>query len=277
MVAVTPNTLSWDQGHAVALRCKAILEEHGIHDVHCEIRESIVRLLTESTSTKPASTNETEPTFQLSSGFPEPISARDTYGASYATFTDYLGTRITTRDRPNLAGTKGLYLSLPPSAHGEPRLVALTCRHVAVHSRTGTGPSRDIIQVDQPTLLDELDRYEEIAELYAEKADEYSKRGEADVVAECTELKNSAEVLVKIMKSCKAASSRVIGQLLYSHESSCATTTGADWLRDWALVELQPAGHQAPLDSIKNRIFTGPEFRWSYLLKKGKPGWVIEW
>ena len=44
MVAVTPDTLPWSKGHAIALQCRAILEQHAIHDIHCEIRESVVPL-----------------------------------------------------------------------------------------------------------------------------------------------------------------------------------------------------------------------------------------
>lgn len=40
LIAVAPGSMSWHQGHVLALRCKAILEEHGIKDMHCEIRES---------------------------------------------------------------------------------------------------------------------------------------------------------------------------------------------------------------------------------------------
>lgn len=41
MTSVKPDSLSWERGYALALRCKAVLEELGIHNVHCEIRESV--------------------------------------------------------------------------------------------------------------------------------------------------------------------------------------------------------------------------------------------
>ncbi|UKZ96710.1 uncharacterized protein TrAFT101_011487 [Trichoderma asperellum] len=40
MIGVEPDSLSWERGYALALRCKAVLEERGIHNVHCEIREA---------------------------------------------------------------------------------------------------------------------------------------------------------------------------------------------------------------------------------------------
>lgn len=45
MISVKPYTLLWEDGRQIALQCKAILENHGVHDVHCEIRESVVRTL----------------------------------------------------------------------------------------------------------------------------------------------------------------------------------------------------------------------------------------
>ncbi|KAL6877749.1 hypothetical protein HDV57DRAFT_518608 [Trichoderma longibrachiatum] len=45
MISVKPYTLLWEDGRQIALQCKAILESHGVHDVHCEIRESVVRTL----------------------------------------------------------------------------------------------------------------------------------------------------------------------------------------------------------------------------------------
>lgn len=45
MISVNPDSLSWERGYALAMRCKAVLEECGIHNVHCEIRESVIVLL----------------------------------------------------------------------------------------------------------------------------------------------------------------------------------------------------------------------------------------
>ncbi|EHK48596.1 uncharacterized protein TrAtP1_009629 [Trichoderma atroviride] len=53
LIAVKSNSLSWSRGNTLALRCKAILEEHGIRDMHCEIRESDVILLTDASSPQP--------------------------------------------------------------------------------------------------------------------------------------------------------------------------------------------------------------------------------
>ncbi|KAH0496165.1 hypothetical protein TgHK011_003543 [Trichoderma gracile] len=49
MVSVKPYTLSWEDGRRIALQCKAILESHGVDDLHCEIRELVVRTLAADT------------------------------------------------------------------------------------------------------------------------------------------------------------------------------------------------------------------------------------
>jgi hypothetical protein len=43
MISVNPDSLSWERGYVLAMRCKAMLEEYGIHNVHCEIRESVTQ------------------------------------------------------------------------------------------------------------------------------------------------------------------------------------------------------------------------------------------
>lgn len=42
MISVDPDSMSWERGYAIAMRCKAVLEEYDIHNVHCEIRESVI-------------------------------------------------------------------------------------------------------------------------------------------------------------------------------------------------------------------------------------------
>ncbi|KAL6693657.1 hypothetical protein J3F84DRAFT_68575 [Trichoderma pleuroticola] len=46
MIAVLPDSLSWSDGHPIALRRKGILQAHGIQEAECEIRESVVNFCT---------------------------------------------------------------------------------------------------------------------------------------------------------------------------------------------------------------------------------------
>lgn len=100
LIAVKSNSLSWSRGNTLALRCKAILEEHGIKDMHCEIRESDVILLTDVSSAQspPSATPSPDDEsgilpseLQLSSGL---ISMTDNLNCR-ANLSDCLGTTIT--------------------------------------------------------------------------------------------------------------------------------------------------------------------------------------
>ncbi|KAL7908696.1 hypothetical protein GGI35DRAFT_493694 [Trichoderma velutinum] len=251
MVAVNPGSLSWSDGHAIAMRCKSILEAHHIYDVHCEIRESMVTFCTEeepeadSTADSSAdSTNETSSptTFQLSRLIPE----NDRYANDWANFSDVLGTKIAMKHRDSLAGTKGLYLSLSPSSPGAgPKILALTCRQVVIDSKTEdlktycrpeSAPFKDAIQVDQPNYKSLVGFLDWVVSGYRQRPDKHF-----DAIAPFS-----------------ASSSRVFGQLFYSPEFTTTTTErGAQWLRDWALIELLPGSHQSPLTLIKNKVFIG--------------------
>ena len=39
LISVKPGSSSWTLGYEAAMKCKDILDRHGLNDVHCEIRE----------------------------------------------------------------------------------------------------------------------------------------------------------------------------------------------------------------------------------------------
>ncbi|KAL7895585.1 hypothetical protein HDV63DRAFT_411991 [Trichoderma sp. SZMC 28014] len=216
LVSVKPASLSWAQAHPITLRCKGILEDHSIDNVHCEIRESIVVPCgnVSSRSESAAATAQTPSDFQLSSA------ATANQRADRVDLSDCIGTRISMKDDDTRFGTKGLYLSLKRS-DTQDSIVALTCQHVAANQKRGRIETRirrpqtprEVVQIDQP---------------------EY-----------------------------EASSSRTFGTLLFSPEPKYSRALrdmpGYDpWLRDWALIELLPSHHQAPLDTLRNRVFVGP-------------------
>ncbi|KAL7962089.1 hypothetical protein V8C34DRAFT_326655 [Trichoderma compactum] len=277
MVAVSPGSLSWRDGYAIAVRCQSILEAHGIYGVHCEIRESLVAFCTkeksETMSTTDSSTdssadisadstNETSSptTFQLFSG---PMPQNDEYAIGYmwANFSDALGTKIAMKHRDSCAGTKGLYLSLLPSSPGaEPKILALTCRHVVIDSKTEglepycrpeSAPFKDVIQVDQPSYEYMVRLLDGGLSLYRKNPKQY------DGDLPCSGFANAPSLLQAITPF-NSASSRVFGRLLYSPGlNTAATERGAQWSRDWALIELLAGSHQSPLTLIKNKVDIG--------------------
>ncbi|KAM0264321.1 hypothetical protein ACHAQJ_000811 [Trichoderma viride] len=275
LLSVKPDSLSWSRGHAIALRCKAILEEYDIHHVHCEIRESIVTFCGDT----PTTTESTSGDFQLSS---MPIAAP--YEEIRADLSDCLGTRIAMKHADYLVGTKGLYLSLSSSSstEDEPRIVALTCRHVAMDAKTQgvqeyrhqqSQPFKEVIQVDQPTYKKRLQTFDQQTKQYRSIADKYRDVNAASAaVYDQTVVEIMA--LTQIMKPYEAPSARVFGRLLYSPEFATASSEfGALWLRDWALIELLASHHQAPLSSLKNKVFVGSLTNVHSLLYNNTTGW----
>ncbi|EHK18414.1 uncharacterized protein TRIVIDRAFT_68435 [Trichoderma virens Gv29-8] len=270
MVTVRPDTLTWSQGHPITLRCKSILEEQGIYDVHCEILESVVHFYTEATSRTYSTTDsgvKTDPpsktpaTFQLSSG---PIPKGENAN-TWAQLSDRLGTIISTSPLDGITGTKSLYLSIPPSSTGgEPRIAALTCRHVVIDSKKeGTQmyqqsqQCKEVIQVDQWTYDWRLRCIGDSVKRRLEAAELRSMTGQT-AAPSLTNLSNEAMVLEQAMKPFEDASSRVFGRLLYSPEfATTSSVPGCAWLRDWALIELLPKNHQAPLGLIQNKVYVG--------------------
>ncbi|KKO98369.1 hypothetical protein THAR02_09525 [Trichoderma harzianum] len=275
MVAVTPGSLTWIEGYAIARECKSIFARYGIF-LDCEIRESVVTFCTadalETSSTTDASvdssadsTNKTgtPKTFQLFSG-PMPENDHWMYATTWTNFSDVLGTTIAIKHRDSLTGTKGLYLSLSPSSPGaESKILALSCRHVVVDSKTESGletyyrpesaPFKDVVQVDQPY-------YEYMVKSLEHRISSYRKDSKHffNGWIPCSPCAENALSLQQAITPFDVASSRVFGQLLYLPElNTTATEPEAQWSRDWALIELLPGSHQSPLSLIKNKVDIG--------------------
>ncbi|KAL7921498.1 hypothetical protein ACQKWADRAFT_295224 [Trichoderma austrokoningii] len=281
LIAVTPDSMSWQEGHSLALRCKAILEEHGIIEIHCEIRESVATLCadtpTADISSAPAAAAAAAPTdFQLSS---EPIIRP--YPEYRADLSDCLGTKIAMKDLNYVVGTKGLYLALAPSTpEGEPRIVALTCRHVAIGSQNTQEyrhehpqPYKEVIQVDQPTYQRMTAELEPQPNMYRSWGTQAAKRGDTRQAADHTEVGDQIEALQQCMVRYAEPSSRIFGRLLYSPGFDCKSENGSQWLRDWALIELLPNSHQAPLSSLGNKVFVGVGDALPHLIISSERGW----
>ncbi|KAL7953153.1 hypothetical protein V8C34DRAFT_321498 [Trichoderma compactum] len=282
MVAARPDSLTWSHGHPVAVRCKSILEEHGIDDITCEILEAVVHFHADaeskyfSTIDSEVETDASPATLQLFSG---PVSATDdSKSARMKDLTDRLGTNIATSRLNSVTSTKGLYVSIRPTCSGdEPQVVALTCRHLMIDPKTeGTQkyqksqPFKEVIQVDQRTYVRHLWHIaagsknawplEDESESDGECGNESSEDRHTRAAALPVDINAHAMVLGRAMESFRDPSSRVFGRLLYSPEFTVAPDNSAStWLRDWALIELLPNSHQAALSSIQNIVYLGTE------------------
>ncbi|KAL6695667.1 hypothetical protein J3F84DRAFT_408678 [Trichoderma pleuroticola] len=248
MVATRPDTLTWSHGHTVALRCKSILEEHGIHDVPCEILEAVVHFHTDakpkdySTGDSEAGTDSGSATFQLFSG---PVSTRNSSKSDRVKdLTDRLGTNIATSQLNHVPSTKGLYVSIRPTGSGDEPQVSQ--------------PFKEIIQVDQDTYVRNLRYLEKESESNGESDGEFSEDDQTRADASSSDLDDNAMILGRAMRSFRDSSSRVFGRLLYSPEFTVTSDhSGSTWIRDWALIELLPKSHQAAPSSIQNIVYLG--------------------
>ncbi|KAM0470378.1 hypothetical protein ACHAPX_009998 [Trichoderma viride] len=292
LVAVKPKSLPWSRGNTLALRCKAILEEHGFKDMHCEIRESDVILLTGAPSAQsppsatpsPDDESGTLPSeLQLSSGL---ISVNDNVTCR-ANLSDCLGTTITTMDRSYLRGTKGYYVFVDREPdQGGPTIAMITCRHVAMDSKTEADglveyrhepsqPRREVVQMDQTTYKALLEDVDNNVEIFEEQARQERLNNATDLVTVNEILAGRSSALSRTMKRYAAPSSRVFGHLLYASEFQLSTSSdSAQWPRDWALFELHPSRHKTSLNSLSNTVFVGvPKTTFRAHMNRCKKGW----
>ncbi|KAL7944112.1 hypothetical protein V8C42DRAFT_327753 [Trichoderma barbatum] len=108
---------------------------------------------------------------------------------------------------------------------------------------------------------------------YRQRIDYLSKHGgEARGIALYASLANGSEAIAQTLEPFEAPSSRVFGRVLYSPEFAVASDR-APWLRDWALLELCPESHQAPLRSLKNKAFIKSELNFLTLVKNIEEAW----
>ncbi|OHW89891.1 hypothetical protein CSPAE12_11522 [Colletotrichum incanum] len=140
-ISVVPGTLSWVVGDQVAGQCRNALLDHGLDDVHCEIKES--RLV--NLASAPAVLQQDRHDHPLR-----------WYSYIYQ-LSDQLSTSIASLDQPHREGTKGIHLRRAGGESGE--VLVLTCRHVCYGEREKgsrlpeeeTLPSKSIIQLPGKT------------------------------------------------------------------------------------------------------------------------------
>lgn len=111
-VDVKPGSTLWKQGYAVATSCREILQQHGIDNVHCEIKESEFCLAVDEDAT--------------TSGFKFRSMPCRYHEQTAIHLTDFLGTLMALLNTPSRGGIKGLYLR----RKNTDAIFALTYRHV---------------------------------------------------------------------------------------------------------------------------------------------------
>ncbi|KAH6982194.1 hypothetical protein BKA56DRAFT_720531 [Ilyonectria sp. MPI-CAGE-AT-0026] len=263
LISVKEDSTPWEQGHAVVMRCREILQQHGISDVHCEMKEAQVF---PHTSTSPPNAPLSAP--KLHSGVVDkPVEIN-------GFLSTYLGHSIATFDHPSREGTKCLYLRRKDTG----QVLALTCRHVVIPD---TAPNEDytydeskiesritVIQPGSTTLAEAKEcissRCQDIDETI--KSLEAFPRMTPDVKASqvASELatRSSYEETARRLDELDEPSTRIIGHVLFSPKYGTGIRSTDEWtahrLRDWALIELHPDKHASPLENLRNEV-TVPE------------------
>ncbi|CAG9936793.1 unnamed protein product [Clonostachys rosea f. rosea IK726] len=234
--------------------------QYGIHDMHCEIKESDV---TRSVSgpikiaTPPApllvSQSESPPDYHPN--IYHRSMASESLGASIASF------------NATKEGSKGLYLGRKDTG----AILMLTCRHVVfdqshesntLYEHDPDTTPRLVIQPGSTTLKTMLDassshiafEQSEIAALKSTKTLLTEDKRKAYI--EKYEIRMAFDNMWKeYLESMTRPESRIIGNILYSPQISSGTSpSGQARSRDWALIELHPGKHPSKLSELQNIV-----------------------
>ncbi|KAK2006682.1 hypothetical protein LZ32DRAFT_611027 [Colletotrichum eremochloae] len=249
-ISVSAHT-SWETGSRVARDCREALVAHGLDDVHCEIKESIL--------------------VNLASVLKQDLHSHPPKFHSFMYhLSDQLGTAIASLDHPRQEGTKGIYLR---RTGGEPvaEIFALTCRHVCYSdSETGsrlpgkeTLSSKPIIQLPEKTtelLVGDLNKLkEESIEIIEEesKRECHQERGSRlGKVTICQQEVRETDRLLQHFTLREALDTRVFGHVEYTSDYVVRTSK---CLSDWCLIRLKADSHERRLSELSNHVYIGPQ------------------
>ncbi len=227
-IGVDPDSLQPREGLDIALACRRVIQNAGLDDVHCEIREATVQSLATSVTPHQQSNDRTSLTSVLG------------------------GQSVASETTPNREGTLSLYVSL---GEGERQIkCALVSRHVlfrededALHYQHG-GQGKYVIMPGQ-TTFDEI-RKEEKRNLEFWQ----QKKG-----AEHKTYLDASERLNEHLASLQTTASRRIGYVLFSPPRVPRKGPGieGDWLPDYALVKLDRERFGPDYDTLSNKLCVG--------------------
>ncbi|KAI1035283.1 hypothetical protein LB504_005997 [Fusarium proliferatum] len=252
-VSAEPKSTTWLNGRAVALRCREVLRDHGIHDVEVEMKESRI---TQCCSDDQDQTESEPSTAKLSPHIP--TLQEEGYRRDSIQFSEFLGTKIASYRIPTREGTKGLYVRI----RNTETVVALTCRHVIfgpeeenIDVYHDTHNSRGIIQPGNKTYQDTTDFLR--GQIY--QAQSAIDLGESSTpvperrIEYLRGYKDRKESSLKRLEPFESMESRTVGHVLFSPKFGLSTSSPARF-RDWALIELDQKKHQTPVQQLENKV-----------------------
>ncbi|KAI1824239.1 hypothetical protein F4861DRAFT_507270 [Xylaria intraflava] len=263
LVAVEPGSLAWDAGLGIAQECLRVLERFHILGVQVEILEGRYQ--------HQAASRQLEANI-----LPGYKSINKKVNERLLPMLSSLGYPITYLNNPTEMGTVGLHLRLG----NKKTLYALTCRHVVHSDRTKTesysiseGQHRQhhIQGSDQSVsnCLGEIEfiqrEMKELREDYQDRKDRWEQQymhdeafkhrrplEEDDKTLE--ELQNTIaynEKITDCLEEIREKEKRIIGHLAY-HPILEVSSKRPEYLKDWALIELDPAKF---LGAPENKVY----------------------
>ncbi|KAI9166364.1 hypothetical protein HJFPF1_02464 [Paramyrothecium foliicola] len=229
-VSVEPGSTDPEAGFSIMTQIKAILSEHGFHDIDCDVKEgAVVPLAILLSRARDAPTGPAAlPAFRIS----------DCLGTS-------IGPLATDGTEVGFSGTKGLHLRLRKD-NGDVVTVALTCRHVVFDAQADDGatykydpsmPKRMVMQSLGKHFQSIMD----------------------DFTSGAFQQNPAVAQLQQEYSAITSPTSRAIGHILFAPPYELVD---GRWWRDWALIELHQDRHAArlfgPGTNIENRVWLEP-------------------
>ncbi|KAI1366397.1 hypothetical protein F5Y08DRAFT_351574 [Xylaria arbuscula] len=268
LVAVEPGSLQWEDGIGIAIRCRELIQKRKIFDLEVEILEDHYQRHDASTKLEA----------QFGLNLEDPMCKKIAHLMSHTGYPiGYL------EDRPG-QGTVGLHVKLGAN---HSTVYGLTCRHVVCGNRFRhesyriSGNNRQHhIQANQHMFegilrdLDALMAAEKILiskqELEMKRWDEWYQYDPSTAHKKPTEAARKSLVeeqaqlalhisMEKVLKEVEKRDQRQIGHLAF-HPDYTVSSRHQGYLRDWALVELDPT----KFNHLDNRVFlrdSAPENR----------------
>ncbi|KAI1815739.1 hypothetical protein GGS20DRAFT_310622 [Poronia punctata] len=274
MIGVEPDSLQWDEGVAIALECRGILQRFNIKGVEVEIREG--RYTHHNAFA------------QLESQIEYDVPKYGRTNAAIEPLLPSLGHPIAYQENRRGEGSAGLHLKL---GEDESTVYCLTCRHVVDGDRTvqemyqfSDKNTQYHVRASVTTYSDCLENLERISEDLSEviaeiekamaewewyQHDETKKHKRPTEEDEQTLLRsriNKAYVdrITKLVRSLEEKKERTIGCLAFHPRLECSAEEPG-YLKDWGLIRLDSAKFSGP----KNEVYVGsetPPGRWDHVL-----------
>lgn len=250
LLSVTPGSTRWIDGQFIVDKCREILQQHNITDVHCEMMESRVISANSSDVPMPIGHNLYTRKSHLIG-----LSIGPSWGARY--------------------GTKGLYLR----QRGDSKIFALVCRHVVFsddedsetdYQHGAGGVTLEMVQPDAERLGIEIEKAQAEEEFRQRELDSLSGKDSvgSQTIEKYKASLEEARQYLQDLKGLETTNSRVFGRVTFSppmsiirpgprNDTTSRPTKAFRWLRDWAIVELDEDKHSSTLSDLTNDVFVG--------------------